>query len=292
MEQQEQAFNYFQSVAENWQEKSTSATYNAIKGRNNAVMKAIARHANVGDFLDMGCGTGQLAIEVGRQGIRSVGMDYAQEMIDLAEKNAAAEDSSTRFVCQSIFDFPSDGNGFDVISGQGLIEYISPQEFEDFLAKVAAMLKPGGIAAIGSRNRLFNVVSLNDYTRQEMDLGVVEGLIDESIFWQTSRSANIDHDALARYEALFPHPESHPGTGIDVKARFQYTPGNFSFIARKHGLQLARLHPVHFHGVPDEVRQANPSFHGDFAVLIEEKVEQEHRIVPFCSSFVAELEKV
>ncbi len=32
MEQQEQAFNYFQSVAENWQEKSTSATYNAIKG--------------------------------------------------------------------------------------------------------------------------------------------------------------------------------------------------------------------------------------------------------------------
>ncbi len=92
--------------------------------------------------------------------------------------------SSTRFVCQSIFDFPSDGNGFDVISGQGLIGSIfhSLRSLKIFWPRLPRCSSPAALPAIGSRNRLFNVVSLNDYTRQEMDLGVVEGLIDESIF--------------------------------------------------------------------------------------------------------------
>lgn len=38
------------------------------------------------DFLDVGCGTGQLAIHVAKLGIRSVGVDFAPDIIRVAEE--------------------------------------------------------------------------------------------------------------------------------------------------------------------------------------------------------------
>jgi 2-polyprenyl-3-methyl-5-hydroxy-6-metoxy-1,4-benzoquinol methylase len=49
------------------------------------------------DVLDVGCGTGFLALELAARGHRLTGVDLAPAMLDLARKKAAAQGVSVRF---------------------------------------------------------------------------------------------------------------------------------------------------------------------------------------------------
>jgi hypothetical protein len=57
---------------------------------------------------------------------------------------------------------------------------------EDFFDRAAAMLRPGGALVVGSRNRLYNAVSMNRFTEMERKLGVLDRLTAEAIAIQTS----------------------------------------------------------------------------------------------------------
>ena len=139
------------------------------------------------DFLDVGCGTGQLAIQVAKLGIRSVGLDFAPDMIRIAEENNKKENANALFVCSSLFDAQYAPASYDVISAQGVIEYISLDELEVFFGLCSTALRAGGSLALASRNRLFNVVSLNSFTKMEMELGIMDLLIKEAICLQVKR---------------------------------------------------------------------------------------------------------
>lgn len=83
-------------------------------------------------FLDVGCGSGQLVINVASRGIEAEGSDFFDEMAQ-------------------------------------------------FFNRCYDMLRPGGYLVVGSRNRLFNIFSLNEFTTLEVSLGIMNVLLSKAV---------------------------------------------------------------------------------------------------------------
>jgi 2-polyprenyl-3-methyl-5-hydroxy-6-metoxy-1,4-benzoquinol methylase len=171
--QQTEALHYFREYAADWQRKALSTIQtkvNVIQQRNGYVLQVIQERAVTEAALDVGCGTGDLVCDIARQGIAATGVDFAAEMIDIAQSKAQPQAlAKAQFYCASIFDFDLSERRYDVVSANGFIEYISLAELDQFLSLTYEALNPGGSLVVGSRNRLFNVFSLNHYTATEID---------------------------------------------------------------------------------------------------------------------------
>lgn len=286
--QQDQTQQYFNVAAADWQNKASGASnaYNVIDGRRRAVLDVVGQAPAPGRFLDVGCGSGQLAIDVARLGWASEGVDFAEEMIRQCAANARDADVSPQFSCASFFaaDFPDES--YDVVSAQGFIEYVSMEEIGVFMRRVHRMLRPGGALVLGSRNRLFNVFSLNNYTRQEMELGVLNVLISEAIALQSSPDREDALRQLQRLGRIDVQPDRHPVLGIPVETRYQFAPADLAYRLSGCGFETRALYPVHHQGLPPSLKAAHPALHGQIAAAVAEIGMQDHRLLPFASTFV------
>lgn len=288
--QQDQTQAYFNTAAQDWQSKAVNATgaYSVIEGRHQAVLDVMHKMQKVGRLLDVGCGTGQLAISAAQMGWDAVGIDFAAEMVDQCRVNAQAAGVSARFIAASFFDSDFEEDAYDVISAQGFIEYISPAEMDEFFGRCARMLRPGGALAVGSRNRLFNAFSLNAFTRQEAEFGILDTLIAEATALQSSASFEDALRELGRLGRVDPQPDRHPITGIPVETRYQFSPAELAFRLQRHGLNTCALYPVHFHALPPSVKAEQPTLHSEIALAVAKIGLRDHRLVPQASSFVIE----
>ena len=110
IKQQDQTQKYFNLHANNWNEQAKWPSYNTIIDRNNAVIDCFQNHGQVRDFLDVGCGSGQLVIEVAEHDVNSVGIDFALEMIKICKAKSDTAKSKAIFEHCSVFDYPSTSN--------------------------------------------------------------------------------------------------------------------------------------------------------------------------------------
>jgi 2-polyprenyl-3-methyl-5-hydroxy-6-metoxy-1,4-benzoquinol methylase len=292
-DQQEQTYRYFNSNAEDWNNKAQDSEYSLIQNRHNAVLQSFRRFAAGSRLLDVGCGTGQLCVQAANLGWRSLGIDFAQDMVELAIQNNAAEKSSAEFRCVSIFDSSLPGNSFDVISAQGFIEYISLSQLDQFLETAHHLLGLEGRLVLGSRNRLFNLHSLNEFTELEVALGTINQMMAEGIILQTAAS---QREALSQLTALgyqYEQPTVHPMTGIEVETRYQFTPADLITRLARHHFIAENIYPVHFHPFPLSIlKNSDAGFiHKQLANLAAEDLINEHCLVPYSSSFVIQAVK-
>ena len=259
-DQQDEALEYFRAHAGEWREKARTLSkvkFNVIQTRNNYVLEVIGERPGTNSVLDVGCGTGDLVCTIAKGGIRATGVDFAKDMIEAAEKNAVDEHlTDAVFQCCSVFDFDFGDKQYDVISANGFIEYISQEEMKAFFDTVIDNLSPGGSFVVGSRNRLFNVFTLNAFTQMEIDASDIEALLLEAIALSTSGS-------LDRLPDIKPAPLQKPDTqhtitGIGVTTRFQYTPLQLVRLLEERGLKVVEICPIHIHGVPPIFNRFTP----------------------------------
>jgi len=294
MDQQNQTFDYFKNHANEWNSMAIDEEYSLIENRHNAVIEVLKKYPSNSSLLDVGCGTGQLAIQASQMGWSSLGVDFASEMIDICNQNNVAAGTNAEFRCASIFDTELDEKSFDVISAQGFIEYISMNQLDDFLSISSKMLKDNGRIALGSRNRLFNIHSYNDFTNLEVSLGTLEKIVNESVVLQNSESQERAITELSNLEYLYDQPTHHPLTGIRVETRYQFTPADLITRLAQHKLKVESIYPVHFHPLPISLLGATmaATLHKQISNLASKQLISEYRLTPYSSSFVIEARKL
>ena len=104
MSQQGQTLEYFKSHADDWNKKASDEAYSLVENRHKAVLEVMKGYAAKSSILDVGCGTGQLAIESSLLGWDATGVDFAQEMVDICLDNNSKSDTKAKFICSSIFE--------------------------------------------------------------------------------------------------------------------------------------------------------------------------------------------
>ena len=265
--QQKQALDYFDSHAGEWKQKALGkiGKCNVVKERNDFVLKVLSERKQTCKVLDVGCGTGDLIIQITKKGIEAVGVDFAKEMITTAKKNAPKK---ARFECCSIFDLKTKPNEFDLVSANGFIEYISYKELDALFEKAFDCLKPNGSFVLGSRNRLFNVFSLNEYTKEEIYTGNIELLLQEVI--EIIEYKNVKE--LLPLVSLQDENKHHVETGIEVSTRYQFTPAQLIHKGKEKGFEAVEIFPIHIH--------------------LLKYVEKDKTLIPFSSSFMINFKKV
>ncbi|HRD56139.1 MAG TPA: methyltransferase domain-containing protein [Parachlamydiaceae bacterium] len=104
-------------------------------GGNRATFKALDRHLKIESILDLGCGGGQFALELGKRypKIKVVGVDIASDAIEYANKqlkktalkNVSFNQMSSSSSCLS--------NAFDVVTTTLVCHHLNDEELIDFL---------------------------------------------------------------------------------------------------------------------------------------------------------------
>jgi demethylmenaquinone methyltransferase/2-methoxy-6-polyprenyl-1,4-benzoquinol methylase len=114
-----------------------------MDGRWRRAAAAAARPAD-GLALDVGTGTGELALELRRQGAAHVvGADFSSEMLAAAgAKAAAAGDAGLCWALADALALPFPDNTFDCVTNAFLLRNLA--DLRAGLAEMARVLKPGG----------------------------------------------------------------------------------------------------------------------------------------------------
>ncbi|MFO0747203.1 MAG: methyltransferase domain-containing protein [Myxococcota bacterium] len=103
-------------------------------------------------ILDVGCSAGSfLSLLDGERFARQVGVDIEPDQIAYAQARFGTP--FRRFVhIPSVAELDQAGDGFDCVTLIEVIEHLQPHEVEVLLAKVAELLKPGGLLVITTPN--------------------------------------------------------------------------------------------------------------------------------------------
>src|ERR1700730_10534881 len=97
-----------------------------------------------GKVLDVGCGTGENALFLGQLGLDVLGLDLSSVAIAEARTKAQARRLLARFVVGSALDLLSLEETFDTVVDSGLLHILSDADQALLVARVHAVLRPGG----------------------------------------------------------------------------------------------------------------------------------------------------
>lgn len=104
--------------------------------------------SGVKTLLDVGCGSGQIAIPASLKGLRVTGIDIAENLIEAARGVAAATQVDAQFDTGDAEDLPYPDRSFDAV--MSLIGAMFAPRPEVVVSEFARVLKPGGKLFMGN----------------------------------------------------------------------------------------------------------------------------------------------
>jgi ubiquinone/menaquinone biosynthesis C-methylase UbiE len=118
-------------------------------GRLERVHRDIAARVEPGErVLDLGCGTGALAVLLGRRGAVVSGVDISPPMLSQAARRVGEEGLEDRVTLRELgavdLDTAFPDAGFDVVVSTLVFSELSADEIEYTLAECRRILRPGG----------------------------------------------------------------------------------------------------------------------------------------------------
>jgi len=97
-----------------------------------------------GRFLDLGCGNGRQAIPFALSGFETHGIDFSEEAIVLARKNAALSEVAIDFRVGDVLALSYAANDFEVLLDSGCLHHLRKYQWREYLRNLNLVLKPGG----------------------------------------------------------------------------------------------------------------------------------------------------
>ena len=190
---------------------------------------------------------------------------------------------------------------FDAVTAMGLIEYLPDDD--GLFAEAARLLRPGGRFAVSCRNRLYNLLSVNDYTAQELDEEAPRLL--EELRDHLARTEPAELHALAESLAAsageleraaaadrdVPPKELHDHRRAFQRGRRQHTPRDLAPAAERHGFREAELLALHPHPLPPALEALAPRTYNRLADAWQRALERSPAGLAFSTAFVAVFER-
>jgi 2-polyprenyl-3-methyl-5-hydroxy-6-metoxy-1,4-benzoquinol methylase len=249
-------------------------------------------------LADLGCGGGQLAVHAARLGWRPVGVDVAPSMID--EARIAGEGLEIDWIVAAYDESGLPDADFSAVTALGLIEYL--EDDEALFREARRLLRAGGRFAVSCRNRLYNLLSVNDYTAESLATDATE-LFDE-LRSELERASDDDVHALAYSLAeaaddlriaadadrAEPPREYHDHVRAFVRGRKQHTPREINEVAHGHGFRHLETLALHPHPLPPALEQLAPRAYNALALAYQRPLERSPVGLAFCTAFVAVFE--
>lgn len=137
------AYLHDSSIADHYDESLTGTPLLNID------QQFVQRHCStIGRVVDLGCGTGRIAIPLARSGHRVIGVDLSQEMLRVASAKAAAAGSAIEFVHANIAEtllLPDSSFDYAVCMFATLGMISGAEARQRVLANAFQLLRPGGI---------------------------------------------------------------------------------------------------------------------------------------------------
>ena len=291
-----EAKSYFDDVAGVYggffQDQAAAAVYPLGLRRLEMALDFIMREAGFAGstLIDLGCGQGQLSVAAARRGMRGMAVDESPAMLKMVAVNAGAlTPGETADLTMMEADALRSGlaaESADVVAALGLIEYLDEAEIPIFFDEAARLLRPGGILLVETRNRLFNMASLNSYTISEIEAGAGRQMIEE-IEDNVARGLDIaaKRAFLHRLRALLPDLEAaieadEAGTpeatdegpsrdGLSAIKRLQHSPRTLADMASDAALVPLAALGLHPHPLPPRLERASPRFFNCLAAMFE-----------------------
>lgn len=285
--QQNQTKIFFDKDAKNWSLKSDfkkNLLLNTIQERNLYVIKKI-KEFKIKSLIDVGCGSGDLSFEASKILRKSLGIDFSENMIKLAKKKFKKKNLQYKNI--SIFNYKSKKK-FDCISANGFIEYLSLSDIKKFFNMANKMLNSKGYIIFGTRNRLFNLYSLNNFSLKELKKETFKNLYQESIYLNKLDFKKFIKLNKSKFEQV---NFKQPKTGINVDKRHQFSPLQINDLLKKTNFKLIDLHPINYHPVcPDKYYQNKKfKFFSNFIYYLKDNNKLPY--IPNSSSFMVTAQK-
>ena len=290
-ERQRNSLRFFEEHAGEWRERAENdgkKKVSTILQRNeHAIEIAKSNLQKIKNSLDLGCGTGELVLALGKLGITGFGIDYAEGMVKLANEKATRLElgENCKFDVGSVMDYNFNDSTYDLITAFGFIEYLDPGELPQFFSICKKMMSDNGILQVGSRNRLFNMLSLNQFTQAEIGAGTTNKLLNEAITLASVGSLDEFIDSVVNDNNTSDVLKEYPQTDVAV-AGYQYSPSEIIHLLDKAGFSIKSLSPVHFHALVPVMARENTELHAQFSNTIHNGFRDEYRLVPQSSTFI------
>lgn len=285
--QQKQTKKFFEKEAKNWSLRadfSTNKIPNTIIQRNSFVIEMIKKYKKK-KHLDIGCGSGDLCFYTSKITKQSIGIDFSSKMISIAKKKFDKRNLS--FINDNIFNYQPKEK-FDVISAAGFLEYLSFDEINKIISYCYKNLTKSGILILGSRNRLYNLFSLNKFTELEAKLKTYKKFLKEAIdLNKFTLTGFLKNNKNYFEETPFSQPTT---TGIKVNVRNQFTPGQINNLLSKHNFKINEISPINYHPVSPAIYNNGDKEIRKISNLIMMQ-KNKLALVPFSSSFIISAKK-
>lgn len=213
------------------------------------------------DVVDLGCGGGHLALRLAQASHQVVAVDQSVAMLSEASSaiKAMPEEiqSKVRLVEANVTKTGLEGGCSDAVTSMGVIGYLTDDD--GIFQEASRLLRSKGVFIVSCRNRLFNMVSLSDYTLREIEQGSAAELVREirDLFEAVPREDAVRFvEALAQASngllskmAVEPASTSKLSdtaftTSIDPR---QHTPDGLAATARENGFESEGFYGVHPH---------------------------------------------
>ena len=282
------AFHYFnrnysvKEYSEMYKKLRLDIRYPANVKREQIFVKLVKKYKPK-KIIDAGCGAAMPLIDIKKKGFNIIGYDKAKNMVTEAKENLKKNRLSPDLVFYDDFENPKKikNNSVDCILGMGAFYYA--KNVNKTLLNQKKKLKKNGRIIFSLRNRLFDIVTLNNYTKKFLnEIYEIKKLKKE---WK-NKYKNLIGNYTDRKKIKLQKNIDEAG----VHNHIPHNPLTITDEMAKLGLSVEGIYFYHFHAFPPVFETLDKNYFRKISWKIENPMDW--RGFFLASAFVVDCKKI